>query len=601
MGLATQAQPAQGTQERPVRFAGLRAAISTMFEFLAIVVIPALFFASITIAFQVLIPGASDFALGPVPVGKIMSALASGVMTVSIEAAMVGCSALAGQAKKMENEGLRQKYRWFGWGFFVLFLATIGFHIFNVDPSYAQYLELVRCAAAGLYAFLCHGDNFDPDQPTPSTQNTLEMLENKIQSQEARLQEERRLREQEQREREALITQKVEALLQKKLPEMKVQIQNTLMVSQAQMQPPQIVSVVEEKQAVPQLPSGLHASHSLDEVWHPDYQYQLLPTGRVLVTKPDGARFEMDADGTRKDALHETALAIKGWLQQQLLTKNTPAQETRITPPIPEGNEKENSTLIPPSNRPEIEKELEQPIPPSNKGSISGTNSPSNTTGIEPGIDRTITAPITPRNSSRKEPDLSLDWEEVIAKFPAVIEWRSSGLKSVTIDQIIKVTGYTKQKIGRAKLPAVRGGNKRINEVLIWLQKEPGIAGGNSQGKQEEITGGELPTEIQPQLEAQLATQLETELQQELEGELESEMDVVEVTTNPNITQKLTPEMVPEEEEIIQEIDDRLTDTGEHEALSEEVLEQGMNALKDLDLREYQPVPKALDLVELTA
>jgi hypothetical protein len=41
---------------------------------------------------------------------------------------------------------------------------------------------------------------------------------------------------------------------------------------------------------------------------------------------------------------------------------------------------------------------------------------------------------------------------------------------------------------------------------------------------------------------------------------------------------------------------DDLTDTGEHEVITEEVLEEGINALKDLDLCEYQPVPKAIEM-----
>jgi hypothetical protein len=267
MGIATQAQTAQGTQERTPRFAGLRAAISTMFELLAILVVPALFFASITIAFQVLIPGASDFALGPVPVGKIISGLASGVMTVSIEAAMVGCSSLADQAKAMENEGLKQKYQNFGWTFFLLFLATIGFHIFNVDPQYAQYLELVRCAAAGLYAFLCHGDSFDPDVPTPSTQREIEMLQQRIESQNAVIVEERKKREQEKKEYEALIAQKFEALLQKKLPEIQVDLQQNFLIAQGQLA--QNFSIREEK--------------NVEENFVPDHQKNLqenLPSGQ---------------------------------------------------------------------------------------------------------------------------------------------------------------------------------------------------------------------------------------------------------------------------------------------------------------------------------
>lgn len=66
-------------------------------------------------------------------------------------------------------------------------------------------------------------------------------------------------------------------------------------------------------------------------------------------------------------------------------------------------------------------------------------------------------------------------WSEVIAKFPRVIEWQSDGLRSVSVEQIMEVTGYTSQKINRAKLPEVKGGKKRINNVLNWLQNSAQI------------------------------------------------------------------------------------------------------------------------------
>jgi hypothetical protein len=65
------------------------------------------------------------------------------------------------------------------------------------------------------------------------------------------------------------------------------------------------------------------------------------------------------------------------------------------------------------------------------------------------------------------------DWSDVCTKFPGVNDWLSTGLKSVSVEQIMEITNYTSQKINRAKLSSVKGGNRRIESVLNWLRNEP--------------------------------------------------------------------------------------------------------------------------------
>ena len=94
---------------------------------------------------------------------------------------------------------------------------------------------------------------------------------------------------------------------------------------------------------------------------------------------------------------------------------------------------------------------------------------------IEAVITPEITAEITAKKPEELQDEKPDYWSDVIAKFPRVIEWQSDGLRSVSIDQIMEVTGYTKQKISRANLPEVKGGKKRINNVLNWLQNSTQI------------------------------------------------------------------------------------------------------------------------------
>lgn len=96
------------------------------------------------------------------------------------------------------------------------------------------------------------------------------------------------------------------------------------------------------------------------------------------------------------------------------------------------------------------------------------------------------TLPQTDPNESDKPAEIEDDWNEVIAKFPGVKTWLSSGRATVSIEEIAQATGLDKNKIGRAKIHgtprnkkikviAVKAPNKSKHPaVLAWLKlQEP--------------------------------------------------------------------------------------------------------------------------------
>lgn len=172
MGTITQSGATQ-------KFAGLRKGIDTVFELLAILVIPALFVASVIISMEIL-PGVATFSVNGIPVGAIIGNTGYIIMMVSIEAAMVGCSVIAKQAKQQGNESIKAKYDLFGWCFFLLFATTLIFYVARLGAEWDFGLTLVRCICAGLYAFVCHGDNHQGPTLTPQQVDRLEALQETI-------------------------------------------------------------------------------------------------------------------------------------------------------------------------------------------------------------------------------------------------------------------------------------------------------------------------------------------------------------------------------------------------------------------------------------
>jgi hypothetical protein len=168
-------------QQPPAKFAALKSKIETFFELLAILVIPSLFISSVIISLE-LLPGVGTFTVSKMPVGQWIGTAAMTAMMLSIEAAMVGCSVIAKHAKAVEDDATKNKYSLFGGLFFLLFVLTVAFQVFKIPALFDPYLTLVRCIAAGAYAYFCHGDSSNENALRPAQVDQIEELRNMVKS-----------------------------------------------------------------------------------------------------------------------------------------------------------------------------------------------------------------------------------------------------------------------------------------------------------------------------------------------------------------------------------------------------------------------------------
>lgn len=157
--------------------------------------------------------------------------------------------------------------------------------------------------------------------------------------------------------------------------------------------------------------------------------------------------------------------------------------------------------------------------------------------------------------------------QEVIQRYPIVERWHSTGAKSASIEEIKEVTGHSHKMVsnrvidGTLKRTSKNPNAFTMKSIIEWLSTAP------------------LPRAKNAEKE---------DVKQHVE---EPQTAPIETPINDDLNDTQTDDHVVDE----------LTDTGEHEVLSDEVLEEGMNALKDLDLCDYQPVPKAPEVEEMTA
>lgn len=180
-----------------------------------------------------------------------------------------------------------------------------------------------------------------------------------------------------------------------------------------------------------------------------------------------------------------------------------------------------NRRVITLANDPEISGEISYQIPKNIGHELSDELQVAITGEITPPISEEITsqnspvivAPIVEKKAKEIPQEKPLPWDDVITKFPGVIEWQSAGLRSVTREQIIEVTNFSKNKVGRVKFSQVKGGNKRIESVLNWLT--------NEEPKKDDIKEGantpQLSEEITPEITIEIAEEIEAVITDELE------------------------------------------------------------------------------------
>jgi hypothetical protein len=235
------------------------------------------------------------------------------------------------------------------------------------------------------------------------------------------------------------------------------------------------------------------------------------------------------------DALHEEVNQLKGMVTgQQKAVVDYDQIVTTILPHLPSSILPEN--IVSPEEIQKIEARILSQFNDKNNEVISLINTLINNGGIlqrisdeitgeiekdiltdipeanKHGINEDIPAQIVPKKARELSQEKELPWDDIIAKFPMVIEWRSAGLRSVTREQIIEATNFSKNKVGRVKFSQVKGGNKRIESVLNWLKNET-----PNNVVEKPANTQPLNQEIMPEITGEIAEELDSAIVEELE------------------------------------------------------------------------------------
>ncbi|GHO91533.1 hypothetical protein KSF_015810 [Reticulibacter mediterranei] len=101
--------------------------------------------------------------------GKQLATLTEDLLNAAIEGSMLGCIALAKQARRDGKTSQANMMRNLGWLFAVLTVVTVGFRVFHVPKEAGEVLLWVRCAAGIVFCYLSHmnDDEEDGEEITP--------------------------------------------------------------------------------------------------------------------------------------------------------------------------------------------------------------------------------------------------------------------------------------------------------------------------------------------------------------------------------------------------------------------------------------------------
>jgi hypothetical protein len=101
--------------------------------------------------------------------GKQLATLTEDLLNAAIEGSMLGCIALAKQARRDGKTSQANMMRNLGWLFAVLTVVTVGFRVFHVPKEAGEVLLWVRCAAGIVFCYLSHmnDDEEDGEETTP--------------------------------------------------------------------------------------------------------------------------------------------------------------------------------------------------------------------------------------------------------------------------------------------------------------------------------------------------------------------------------------------------------------------------------------------------
>lgn len=106
--------------------------------------------------------------------GKLLATITEDALNAAIEGSMLGCIALAKQARREGKTSQANMMRNLGWLFAVLTVVTVGFRVFHAPNAAGEILLWVRCAAGIVFCYLCHmnDEEEDGEEITPHQHRT---------------------------------------------------------------------------------------------------------------------------------------------------------------------------------------------------------------------------------------------------------------------------------------------------------------------------------------------------------------------------------------------------------------------------------------------
>ena len=246
---------------------------------------------------------------------------------------------------------------------------------------------------------------------------------------------------------------------------------------------------------------------------------------------------------------------------------NNEPKNSEITPPILAQNNDQNTPQISelimsgiswikthqntPPNLSEITPQINEEITPTNNPTNPASN-PAEISGV-----------ITPNNSADNL-DENVLFDEVIMRFPNIASWRSTGQRSVSVEEIIDATNLPKITVSKqAKKPTNKGGfigtkikNKyRIMSVISWLKTveitpiiTPTNSAKNNEGNLTENTPL-ICEEITPVISPKITIKLPTLIDEDFEAEIDQNTMPEKGPNTDELETVIIPESLEEKED----------------------------------------------------
>lgn len=432
------------------------------------------------------------------------------VLNAAIEGAMLGCIALAKQAK--ESGDTPQKHRMLTMGviFLILTITTIGVQVFK-PAGWDNPLLFVRCGAGLIYAAISHFWGSDEENAVPQH-----------------------------------IHDRLEILLQDTQNNFKLELNNRLQAIENRFKPENIETVLSSKI------EALQATLSQD----------------ITQKKEDENEALIRQFEEIKASLIESVLSLKNETNNEpkiseITPPNLAQNNDQNTPQISELIMSGISWIKTHQNTPPNLAENSAEKTSINSAVIISANTPTNPASNLP----KISEGITPDNSADNLDEETI-FDEVIMRFPNIASWRATGQRSVSVEEIIDATNLPKITVSKqAKKPTNKGGfigtkikNKyRIMSVISWLKTveiTPIITPTNSAKNNPPNNEGNLTEntpliceEITPIISPKITIKLPTLIDEDFGEEIDRNSESEKGANTDELEMVIIPESQPEEEE----------------------------------------------------